>query len=99
MSHRPREDQDIDGLLDDIPYLWGSSGPAGRNRGAQATIELLYRWGYLPEDFWELEEKERADTIINLDWEPAVATIAVRAQNEGWDPEYHGITLNEWGGA
>jgi len=91
MSVRTLEDKDVDDLLDDVRYLWASNGPAGARRGRKAIIELLYRWGYLPADYWELPEGHRTDMVIEMSNEEAVATLAREADERDLD---HGFYLN-----
>lgn len=84
---RVHEDTTDEELLDDVSYLWESQGPAGRQRGARAIIELLYRWEYLPSEFWDMDYNERKRIIEETAYEPAVATISVEANERGLDHE------------
>ena len=89
MTVRTHEDRETEELLDDVRYLWASQGPAGKRRGRKAIIELLYRWGYLPADYWDLPDAHRSDLTIELSNEEAVATLAKEADERGLDHEFY----------
>lgn len=86
---RQLEDKDVADLLDEVRYLWDSNGPAGARRGRKAIIELLYRWDYLPADYWELPEAHQTDMVIEMSNEEAVATLAREADERGYDHEFY----------
>jgi len=87
MSERPREDDEVEDLLSDLRYLWESQGPAGRNRGQRALQELLWRWEFLPFDYWEQLGTERAQIHEGMDNEVALMSIAVEAERRGYEDE------------
>jgi hypothetical protein len=83
--HRPREGDEVEGLLDDLAYLWDAQGPSGKNRGRRALEELLWRWAFLPYDWWGKQETQRTELLHHQPTELGVASIAIEAERRGYD--------------
>jgi hypothetical protein len=89
MSNRPKVDMDEAELLDEVIYYYASQGPSGVSRGRRAITELLYRWGYLPDDFWQLRSSVQGDITSEMASEEAVATITMEADERGYDHDLY----------
>jgi hypothetical protein len=87
MSDRPREHDEVEDLLDDLPYLWEAQGPSGQNHGRRALEELLWRWGFLDYDYWKEDASKREEMQREIDDEVALLSIAVEAERRGYEDE------------
>jgi hypothetical protein len=85
---RPREDADVDDLLNDLRYLWESQGPQGRRRGQKAIEELMWRWEFLPYDYWEWGGAEQAQHHEQIPDEVALTSIIAEASRRGYDLDF-----------
>lgn len=92
MTHRPREDNDVEDLLDDLCYLWEAQGPSGQNRGRRAMEELLWRWEFLPYDWWDKQQTLRTELLHTTPTEMAIASIAIECERRGYD---HDLLLDK----
>lgn len=92
MTERTREDASVEELLNDLRYLWEAQGPQGQLQGAKAAEELLWRFEFLPYDWWDKTGDARSEYIGHTPDEVMVASIAHEAEHRGYD---HDLLLDK----
>lgn len=86
LAERTKQEATCDELFEEAEYFFGDT-LTGRRRGKRAMYELLYRFGYLSDDFWScLETQEITDA--NISFERVTVTLQQEADDRGYDVDF-----------